>query len=249
MRALLSEYNCDLKHGQALEVISKLTGHADWNTLSAALKQSPAPEAASAADTCKKCGSPVQHGYCTDISCVYSDYLQDVEYEQITDPQGERPERRMRVPAEIHSDDYRFSGDFYAEAWLAQASDEEILALADEEWRSCEEADSVGYFYEDTNSGIQSLLAYCHATQGSRNSIGFEVSVDERAALEWLRQNRPGLWAQILCRLNEVLLTPLLSRKRQRTWGWAHRTRHQYDITFTSKEGAALDAVKCLDLA
>ncbi len=41
LKSVLSDYSLEIKHSQSLEIISKVFGYRDWNTLSAKLKETP----------------------------------------------------------------------------------------------------------------------------------------------------------------------------------------------------------------
>lgn len=104
--------------------------------------------------------------------------------------------REIEVPvivrAEVWSDDHVHNIQFDAVEWLQQASDEEILALAEMNWSGGYEADAVARFFEDSHEEIERLMVNCQ-----EHGTGFECRVDAEAALKWLQDNRPQLYGQV----------------------------------------------------
>ena len=152
---------------------------------------------------CKKCGSKLLGEYCTDETCPYGDWPQAVPVEafntmsELNIPIRYGVPRRLRVCAEVHDDGHNHTVEFDAGPWLYQADENEIVELAAIGWRGDEAADAVALFFEDTNADIASLMAFCRSTQGRRNPLGFECSVDEEQALHWLEQRRPAIWQRV----------------------------------------------------
>ena len=152
---------------------------------------------------CKKCGSKLLGEYCTDETCPYGDWPQAVPVEafntmsELNIPIRYGVPRRLRVCAEVHDDGHNHTVEFDAGPWLYQADEKEIVELAAIGWRGDEAADAVALFFEDANADIASLMAFCRSTQGRRNPLGFECSVDEVQALQWLEQRRPAIWQRV----------------------------------------------------
>lgn len=101
------------------------------------------------------------------------------------------------IRAEVHSDDYRYQVEFDATKWFEQASDKEIMGLAQCGWGGDYAADAVAEYFEDTLEEIAQLMNYCCATTGSREPVGFEVKVNCDDAIAWLEQHRPDVWAKL----------------------------------------------------
>lgn len=101
------------------------------------------------------------------------------------------------IKAEVHSDDRRFEIEFDAEPWFVQANDDDVLDLADCGWGGGYPSDYVALHLEDENHEIGDLMTYCRATQGRRDSVGFECHVDEESALVWLAASRPELFDRV----------------------------------------------------
>lgn len=102
------------------------------------------------------------------------------------------------VQAEVHTDDQHLKVEFDATRWFAQASVQEIMDLQAISWRGDYAADAVAEYYESTNSEIADLLKYCRSSRNNRGDIiGFECSVDETEAMEWLKQHRNHVWIKL----------------------------------------------------
>lgn len=112
----------------------------------------------------------------------------------------------LPVPAEAHSDDQQISARFDAAPWFEQASDEEIVALALENFEPSYEADDVALFFEETNVQVAKLFSYLHEDPHPRlangDPCGFECEVELEAAMAWLEQERPHLDAWISGEVN-----------------------------------------------
>lgn len=99
------------------------------------------------------------------------------------------------IDAETHSDDREFEIRFDAAPWFEQASDEEIIALAEIDWRGDEAADVIALFMEDRDERIADMFQYLRSTsvRNRRNPPGFEVSIHVKLAVRWIAKNRPHL--------------------------------------------------------
>ncbi len=104
---------------------------------------------------------------------------------------------RSAVWAEAHSDDYVVEIDFDAVPWFRQASDKEILALAECGWRGDYPADNVAKFFDQMET--KWLFEYLDKdpTMPNGDTVGFECSVDSSDAAAYLKANRPELHAKI----------------------------------------------------
>ncbi|MDR5730216.1 MAG: hypothetical protein RB191_22620, partial [Terriglobia bacterium] len=98
------------------------------------------------------------------------------------------------ITAEVHSDDYAFEVSFEANRWFASASPDQICKLAKAGWGGDEPADRVALESAAFNEEIKALYTYLDlkkSVQLDRETVGFEVHVDEDSAREWLRVHRP----------------------------------------------------------
>ena len=95
----------------------------------------------------------------------------------------------MTVKAKMHSDDYVFECEFDATSWFEQASNDEIVELANCDWGGDLPADRVAQFVEDSDPDVGACLDYCRR----KNGIGFECYVDEESATLWIGKHRPEI--------------------------------------------------------
>ena len=78
-----------------------------------------------------------------------------------------------------------------ATEWLEEATGEEIVALAEEEWEGSE-LEEVVTFLEPTHPEIVPIRAYCYTA-----NLEPEVELDGEAAASWLKEHRPEIFAQL----------------------------------------------------
>jgi len=93
------------------------------------------------------------------------------------------------IPANVHSDDFVWAVNFDATPWFEQATFKEIIELINCDWAGNYPADAVALFFEDQNQEIQQLMAYCR-----KSDNGFEVSVGQEEAEQWLKCHRSNLF-------------------------------------------------------
>ena len=101
----------------------------------------------------------------------------------------------IEVWAEAHSDDYVVEIPFEASSWFAQATDEEIIDLAECDFGGNYPADVVAQHYDDGET--ERLFRYLESQQGEKNAPGFECHVDGDQARAWLNAYRPALAARL----------------------------------------------------
>ena len=126
----------------------------------------------------------------------FKDYLR----EQVAAEASEAERMDFVIPAEAHSDDRVFEVPFDAQEWFKQAADEEILRLAESGWSGDYPADSVAHFMAERHPPLAKLFEYLEhiATLPSKKDLrGFECSVDDEAAMTWLRQFKTELATKI----------------------------------------------------
>ncbi len=152
---------------------------------------------------CKKCGSWMHGDYCSDDTCTYSEWPQHVPLGEIEAETAASVRRRhsvvprIRVNAEVHTDDQNVKVEFDAAPWFAQASDEDIMALHEIDWGGGEAADNVAEHFIGKHAGIDGLFDYLRAIRNGC-AMGFECSVDDDDVFGWLEQNRPDLLVRCL---------------------------------------------------
>lgn len=148
--------------------------------------------------TCKNCSSPMHGDYCSDDTCAYSEWPQRVPREELlNEPTPVLRERhnvvpRVRVWAKVHSDDHRMQAEFDAVPWFAQASDDEIVALAKGGRHRNRMADEVAQHFRGMPK-IAALFAYIE----NQDDCGYECTIEADGAMNWLKQHRPELWKRI----------------------------------------------------
>ena len=222
------------------------TGAWEWETL---IAQSVPKEVKPEPENCGKCGSRLVAGLCKDLTCPYSDWPQQVSVSDMETLSGDEIAAKFGlVRAEIHSDDRVFEVSFEASSWFVGASAGDILTLAQEEWGRCEEADAIGRRFE-SNPRVATLFKYIQAkSAGSRDTMGFEVTVNEIDAMVWLRQQRYGLWAQLVCEEHGVRFSRAQEPEIEGLWDWRDDNGNACEYSHDSADQAAINAVETLGL-
>lgn len=106
------------------------------------------------------------------------------------------------IRAECHSDDFVVTAKFDAAPWFAQATEDEIVMLARQEWGGDYAADAIVHHLE-SEAGYESIGAIFtylshRPTTPSGDTIGFEVNVHAPDALRWLLANRTGVFDEVV---------------------------------------------------
>lgn len=105
------------------------------------------------------------------------------------------------IRAECHSDDFLVTAKFDAAPWFAQATEDEIMMLARQEWGGDYAADAIVHHLESEAGyeSIDAIFAYLsrRPTTPSGEMIGFEVNVHAPDALQWLLANRMGVFDEV----------------------------------------------------
>lgn len=108
------------------------------------------------------------------------------------------------IPAEVHTEpnasDFAREVLFDAEPWFKQASDQQILKLAKDGFGYDYSADDVAYYFEGTNRQIANMFKYIN-----KDDVGFEVSIWDQEAMEWIQKHRLGLFHKITFGTNHPL--------------------------------------------
>ena len=104
-----------------------------------------------------------------------------------------------QVWAEIHTDNRTFEVKFEATRYFEEASDSTLEALIRSGYRGSENSDAVGLWVADKDTRVKDLFDYLYVLNRNRHrateDVGFEVVVDDRQARQWLKVNRPTLYA------------------------------------------------------
>ena len=109
-------------------------------------------------------------------------------------PTGENKKMNDNIiSAEAHSDDHKVEVSFDATSWFSSAEDEQISDLIKIGYAGDFASDSVAEFFGDNQT--KRLFDYLSfsPTMGDGDNVGFECSIDEVQANEWVRKNRPHL--------------------------------------------------------
>lgn len=174
LETYLGGINRKVSHGNALEAVAAMYGSRSWNVLSAQLESA---------------GTDIPAPAPGPLKCLVSI--------------GGKLEN-LYINAEVHSDDHVYEVDFNALPWLIQASNDEILALAEIDWGGDSEADEVAIFIDDRklDAEVCSLFAYLDMLRTNKSmfgeEIGFEVSVDSKFAMQYCRAFRYPLFVKLM---------------------------------------------------
>ena len=93
------------------------------------------------------------------------------------------------ITAECHSDDHVREATFDATPWFEQASDGELVSLAECGWRGDYPADAVAQFMAEQSEPVRQVFEYIELV----GDQGFECSVNTGDGETWLREHRPHL--------------------------------------------------------
>ncbi len=107
------------------------------------------------------------------------------------------------LPAEARSDDGEAGCHFDALAYFQQASDDDLEKLAGCGFGGNYPADDIAYFYEAEDRRVSDMLRHCEQLQDdpeAEDHSGFEVRVEPRAALDWIRVKRPALYERLVAK-------------------------------------------------
>ncbi len=229
----------------ALSVRFFTTGpEADWSWESVAAMVAAPPPA-----RCQKCGSSLHaDGLCPDLTCPYSDWPQSVPVEDMHKLDADAIcVKHGLIRAEAHSDDRVIEAPFEAHSWFVCATDDDILALAAEEWKTCEIADAVALHHESAPR-VALLFEYVHSKNAVQREIGFGCSVNPSDAMAWLRRQRYGLWARMVCEDAGVRFLQAQEEEIKGMWDWIGPHGNACDHSFDSLDEAAADAARVLGL-
>lgn len=105
------------------------------------------------------------------------------------------------IRAEMHDDEFRTSARFDATEWFEQASDKDILDLAEIDWREGPAADSIAEFFEGFHVGTPDTVDDVFRTVNVLDT-DYEVSVEPEGAIRWVEKNRPHLMDAIQTKLS-----------------------------------------------
>lgn len=137
----------------------------------------------------------------------------------------------MKIPAEVHTDCRTAEAEFDAEPWFQQASDEDILQLAECGWGGDQPADEVAEHFENEPGyeNVTEIFTALHILH-RKTEVGFECHIEEEKAMTWLKEHRPYLHAILLNDqegeiLTYVATTPLADLMKTSTGGLTVESR------------------------
>lgn len=164
-------------HGNALEAVAAMYGKNSWNVLSSELEGT----------------------------------LEVLEPETTASGKEQKPtyllngERVvLHISASVRTDDARRDVEFDASPWFLQASDEEIIGLADIDWSGDYAADAVAQYIRDQrlDADVSEFFGYHEAANEAlsmfEDPIGFEVRVDREDALKYLRAFKYSFFVKLI---------------------------------------------------
>jgi hypothetical protein len=233
---------------KTLHVVDISPENADWSW-EKLLSEDSTPALELMAAACTKCGSLLKGGMCSDETCCFSEWPQQVATaDMMAMSADEIAAKYGLIRAEAHSDDGVFAGNFLAEAWFIAASSEMIKSLAEEGWGRCQEADEVARSARET-PGVGRMFDYLQARNaGGSPTIGFECTVNAEDALAWLRRQRHGLWAQIVCEENGIRIVEAQEPEIEGLFDWLDDHGNACEMSLVSEDEAAVDAISKLGL-
>ena len=113
------------------------------------------------------------------------------------------------ISAIADTDDFAIILEFDATSFFEQASDEDLIALAECDWGHDYPADEVAHFMEASgDEQFGKFFTYINIKnefRGDSDMTGFEVKVNRGEAIDWLTTFRPTVLAQINQQVNKDL--------------------------------------------
>ena len=108
------------------------------------------------------------------------------------------------IRAEVHSDDFVFEAKFDAEPFFQEASEQQIIDLADCGWRGDYPADDVARHVSAMEDYAEVAAVLDYTTR--KDEVGFECSVEKDDALKWIASNRPDILEKVCLACDEDIL-------------------------------------------
>lgn len=133
------------------------------------------------------------------------------------------PDSPYLVPAGVWTDDHTIEVEFDAALWLKDASDKDVIALAECEWCQDYAADAVAEGVTKKYWKVSAFFSGLALINSVRNEkSGFECGVDSEAAKEYLKEHRNSLYWDVLVAEGDAVMvegtmTETLSMKISKT--------------------------------
>lgn len=282
--ASLARAGHNVPHTAVLNALAAALNRRDWNKLKASLAKTPGAELQAAVmsqlpELVNAQAQPANrkvHVYC----CQNCDFETQAvnELNEPTDlwervspgeptPAGECPEcgalchgEDREVSAEVRAkfwtDDHVCEAEFDARPFLMQASDDELLAIIEIDYRGDYATDAIAEFMGTLDAGVAEGMAYIGTVQKARLNVdlGFEcMIVNPEDFLRWMDLHRTAALARHLCSVAGVVLQRHKEAEAKGDWGWDFFDGHDdpqetSEGLFKTKEAAILDAYQKLSL-
>lgn len=106
------------------------------------------------------------------------------------------------VHAVVKTDDGSNQAEFDASPWFEQASDDQIIKLANEGFENGYESDYVAQCCSDFDEDVKKFFEYHEQIneineKHCRDAIGFDCQINRDDAEKWINENRPSLNAEL----------------------------------------------------
>lgn len=156
-----------------------------------------------------------------------------------------------RVAAKFWTDDQVFQVSFEAQAYLQQASDEELRSILEVGCSRDYSTDAIAEYMRDEKleDGICQAFGYLDVrNKGSWETVGFEVEVDKRSFYRWLDAQRPAVLASYLCEEEGVRITQAQEEEILGRWDWYTNDGTASEASLNTQSDAELNAYRALNL-
>lgn len=128
------------------------------------------------------------------------------------------------VVAEFWTDDRAYEVSFDAREYLTQATDEQLQDILDVGYRGACATDDVAEYCAKQVLELREAFDYLDAlNKSSRNTTGFECSVDSEQFLRWMDVHRRPLLAKILCKRRDVCVATAVKEALAGSYCWELR--------------------------
>lgn len=146
------------------------------------------------------------------------------------------------VEGVLKSDDSNAKAIFDARPYLATASDKQLEAIWNVGLSGDYCTDDISERVHELlpNDAIASVYSYVDAVH-AHNDVGHETSLDSKMFVAWVREQRPGLHARLICEQEGVVLS-------EENGKHGYQIQEHIAVGFASQDEAALAAVKVLDV-
>lgn len=155
------------------------------------------------------------------------------------------------VQANFWTDDRAVEVSFDARPYLQQASNEALRKILEVGCSGGYCTDAVAEYMRDKhlNEDICEAFDYLHArNKSARDTVGFEVSVDQEEFYRWLDAHRTAVLAAYLCDEEGITLSEAQEEEIRGRWDWHDDLGNASEASLSTQEEAAIDAYRRLAL-